>query len=413
MVGDTNIEDSTGVVGANYGQVFQSFLNPGPELASFVRADEFSTTITDRTRSFTGRDFVFDVVEAFVRSTDPGSGYLLITGEPGIGKTAIASSLVMRYGCVHHFNMAPSGIRSPAQFLGNVCAQLILRYDLPYKSLPARASEDSGFLLQLLREAAESNRRLGRPPVVVVIDALDEAERSMPGAAGNRLLLPKTLPDGVFFVVTARKEAYTQLDVDHPQELHIDDTGEANMGDVRLYLRAFASEHADTLSPRLEEAGQAIEDFVRIVAERSEGNFMYLVHVLPEIERGQLNLQESGSAPGLPLGLKGYYQRHWDEMKSLDDVDFTERQRPVLCFLATVDEPPTLGKLCEWSGLAPDKVRRVLTEWTEFLNPDDGRHTYRIYHRSFAEFLDEQEDLEYYRNQIIDHVFAKIPGLST
>ena len=53
------------------------------------------------------------------------------------------------------------------QFLQNVCAQLILRYDLPYPMLPPQAAEDGGFLSQLLSEAADVGRASGQLPVVI------------------------------------------------------------------------------------------------------------------------------------------------------------------------------------------------------------------------------------------------------
>ena len=102
------------------------------------------------------------------------SGYILIRGEPGIGKTALLSQLVKTRGYVHHFNIAPQNIRSTRVFLENVCAQLIVRYQLAHTmSSRPEASQDSAFLTRLLTEAAE---KAGDQPVVVLVDALDEAE---------------------------------------------------------------------------------------------------------------------------------------------------------------------------------------------------------------------------------------------
>jgi len=74
--------------------------------------------------------------------------------------------------------------------------------------------------------------------------------------------------------------------------------------------------------------------------------------------------------------------------------------------------PVSVEQLVEWTGLEPSAVRSVIRSWREFLNEDvNSRPTrYRIYHRSFAEFLDEQEDLRWYHNQIATHALSKIPG---
>ena len=80
---------------------------------------------------------------------------------------------------------------------------------------------------------------------------------------------------------------------------------------------------------------------------------MYLVHVLPEIARGQLSLDGGGGIGALPRGLKGYYQRHWRDMKDADSDRFATFQRPVLCFLAISREPVTVPQLMEWTRLEP------------------------------------------------------------
>jgi hypothetical protein len=54
----------------------------------------------------------------------------------------------------------------------------------------------------------------------------------------------------------------------------------------------------------------------------------------------------------------------------------------------------------------------VIGEWREFLNEDRTAQSplYRIYHRSFADFLDEQEDLRWYHDSLALNALAKVPG---
>ena len=141
----------------------------------------------------------------------------------------------------------------------------------------------------------------------------------------------------------------------------------------------------------------------------SEGNFMYLVHVLPAIERGRLT---AGGIEELPHGLQEYYQRHWRDMKDADPERFAAVQRPVLCFLAISREPVGVLQLCDWTGLEPGDAGAVVAEWREFLQEDAASRPrrYRIYHRSFAEFLDEHENLRWYHDRIAANALAKVPG---
>jgi AAA ATPase domain len=405
------VSGGKGVVVGDYNTVFQVFAQSPPPIASYIRSAQFRSVVDDRTKGFVGREFVFDEVDRLIAGGDFASGYVVIRGEPGIGKTAIAASLVTRRGYVHHFNIAPENIRSPKQFLENVCAQLIARYELDHATLPAQAGEDAGFLSQLLAEAVDKARAHGEP-LVVVVDALDEAEDTGLDPSANRLYLPRSLPEGVFFVVTTREEDDYRLDVDNDSEIWIRDQDPANQQDVARYVESFLDAQADPMNDRIAGSGLARADFIEAIVGRSEGNFMYLVHVLPEIARGKLSLDGREGVGALPRGLKGYYQRHWRDMKDADSERFASLQRPVLCFLAISREPVTVPQLMEWTRLEPGDVKDVVREWREFLDEDPEAQParYRIYHRSFAEFLDEEENLRWYHEQIAETALAKIPG---
>src|SRR5262249_23345463 len=156
-----------------FATVVQIFNQAPAPLASQIRTQEFAALIEERTRNFVGREYVFAAIDEAIGSDDFPSGYVVVQGEPGIGKTAIIGQLVKTRGYVHHFNVAPLGIRSPQSFLSNICAQIIVRYGLSHAALPAEATQDGGFLARLLSEAADEPENL---PIIVAVDALDEAE---------------------------------------------------------------------------------------------------------------------------------------------------------------------------------------------------------------------------------------------
>jgi hypothetical protein len=409
---DVEVSGGKGIVVGDYATVFQYFGEDKRPVSSFIRSDQFRPLINERAEHFIGREFVFDGIERALAGEEFASGYLIIHGEPGIGKTAIASMLVLRGSYVHHFNIAPENIRSPRQFLENVCAQLIVRYGLDHPTLPPHAGEDSGFLSQLLTEAADRARSSGELPVVVVVDALDEAEDIGLASSANRLYLPRALPDGVFFIVTTREEADYRLDVDHQTRFWLRDDDPANEQDVARYIESFIEAHPQPMHEQIQAWGVEPAAFVAEVTKLSEGNFMYLVYVLPEIAAGRLSRPTEGGIGGLPRGLTGYYKRHWRDMKDADPGRFQALQRPVLCFLAISREPVTIPQLMEWTRLEPGDIKNVIADWREFLNEDTDRQPphYRIYHRSFAEFLDVEEDLRWYHSQIATTALAKIPG---
>jgi hypothetical protein len=402
------VHDARGVVVANYGQVFNYYGQASQPLKSVIRSENFRALVDNRLKTFVGREFVFEEIDRILGGAEGDSGYIVIRGEPGIGRTAIAAALAIR-GYVHHFNIAADNIRTAGQFLENVCAQLILKYRLPYDALPQRAEDDSGFLSRLLSEAADAARDHGELPVVIVVDALDEAERDGYRAGVNRLYLPRTLPPGVFMVVTTRDEHDIQLFADKQKDIWIRDDDERNMEDVAQYVRGFVAAHPGDLVPLLAGAGLDVDKFVETITEASQGNFMYLVYILPDVARGRLSLDPSHETAGLPKGLEAYYLQHWGSMK--DEALFASRQRPVLCFLAISLAPVTVMRLVEWTHLEPGDVRQVVSSWREFLNCDGATpEHYRLYHRSFAEFLDRQEDLRWYHDKLATAGLDEIPG---
>src|SRR5262245_46004334 len=99
--------------------------------------------IADKTEGFVGREYVFAAIDSFLASQP--SGYFVVEGDPGVGKSAILAEYVRRHGCVAHFNVRSQGVNRADQFLASVCAQVIARYELPYPALPPDATRDGAF----------------------------------------------------------------------------------------------------------------------------------------------------------------------------------------------------------------------------------------------------------------------------
>ena len=133
---------------------------------------------------------------------------------------------------------------------------------------------------------------------------------------------------------------------------------------------------------------------------------MYLVHVLRDFVQGRL--MKHASINELPRGLFGYYQRHWRTMRSTDPEHFRRAQRPVLCLLAISREPVSVRELSAWANIDIGQASEVVLDWRAFLNEAEAR--YRLYHTSFADFLNAQEDLRHYHDIIALRALSKITG---
>lgn len=383
--------------------------------ASSLEADmiSFRKLIGERTDNFVGREFVFTALNRRLADPQFSAGYVLICGEPGIGKTAVIAQLAQTQGCVHHFNIVSENVRSPAQFLRSACAQLIARYDLPFKTVPPYATENSKTLESLLEMAVKNAAEKREQRVVLLVDALDEAEA--PGVGVNWLSLPRTLPAGAYVVASVRKNVEFLLTVDQrADDILLEANSSDNLNDIKNYIGAFLDRYWDETKSRLAEWDKTRQEFIEIVALRSEGNFMYLRYILPDIRTGKITKDSLAHLEELPQGLETYYKRHWHSMRNRKKEHFNRLQRPILCVLATAREAVTAEVVTQWINdskkfphVEETEVLDVLEEWAEFLQIEP-ENRFRIYHSSFREFLQRLEGLKPYLQAVAAAMRGKL-----
>ena len=338
---------------------------------------------------FTGRELYLDEVKEHLRDPDFPSGYIVITGEPGIGKTALAAELVKRQDCVHHFNNAVANIRSPHAFLTNICPQLMQKCALKRTPIPTEAARDGRFLRDLLSEAAQ---KAPEGPIVIVVDALDEADDSCLPVRANRLFLPRDLPERVFFIVTMREKDDERLLVSNYRHVPVIEDDPRNQEDVRAYVHKFMAGHAPKMRQRVQEWKVSKEQFVDKLIRNSEGNFMYLHHVLRAIERGKFR---EGGVDELPHGLRAYYHCHWNQMRRGNEAEFERSHEPVIGILATTFEAVSVAQVAEITRVSARRVGKIFKDWWEFFHVERGPNLeklHRLYHASYQDFLREEVD---------------------
>jgi hypothetical protein len=352
----------------------------------------FASLIRDKTEGFVGREYVFEAIDRFLASQP--NGYFLIEGDPGVGKSAILAEYVRRTGCVSHFNVRSQGINTASQFIESVGRQLISRYHLPVRTLPPHASQSGAFLAQLLTEISAQSPD-GRP-LVIAVDALDEVDSASQTAGANILFLPPSLPLGVYFLLTRRRREVPFFVLAPQEEFDLGRHQTESLRDVQTYIRNA------TARPRLREwierAVASADEFVAILAEKSENNFMYLRYLLPDLERG---LYRDLSIENLPSGLAGYYEDHWRLMGMKDDA----RVR-IVYILAEVLQPVSRRLISLFAAEDELTVQKVVDEWEQFLHHErvDAETRYSVYHSSFREFL--------HRKDIVQAAGVTIEGIN-
>jgi hypothetical protein len=390
-----------------YYQTSQSVVVPKVSNSS-PYAEEFTSLIEEKIRTFCGRKFVFDTFKQFL--TENPHGYFTIIGDAGMGKSSIVAKYVSEHKSPCYFNILVEGRNRPELFLKSIRRQLIDRYQLPN-------SEDADLPTLLTKVAGKlpAGERL-----VIAIDALDEVQQE---AGENLLHLPTTLPDRVYFLLTRRpynlgKKRLSVSPGVLVTELDLRDEKYAtyNQDDIKEYIRFALNtdpDYKNGLRNWIQICSIADTAFVEQLADKSENNFMYLRYVLPAIAKGHYN---DLSLDELPGGLQEYYQKHWERM----GMEAKRRQLMEIVLYILLEIETAIP--CEIiAGIAEEDecdVAQVLEdEWVEYLKKQNvgGEICYSIYHASFLDFLKAKREMDSKRKlfkevnqRIVDYIERKI-----
>ncbi|NTW00304.1 MAG: ATP-binding protein [Oscillochloris sp.] len=416
VISTGDIVNSTGIaIGSHIKQVVQHFNLPSEVVAALLdlRARLVSSLgqdttqyrwgnlVVEKLQDFVGREYVFTAINDFLANRS--SGYFIIEGDPGMGKSTLLAEYVRRTGCLVHFNVRALGISSVSQFLQNICTQIILDTNLPYTHLPQEATRDGGFLLQLLRQAAE--RLAPGKPLVIAVDALDEVNLASEIPGANILCLPSSLPDNVYFILTRRRVDLPLVIRTPQQTLDLMAYPAENRHDIETYLRNAVDRPA--LQAWIVDQQVTIESFIALLAERSENNFMYVRYVLPEIEQG---MYVNTAINILPKGLEGYYEDHWVRM-GMTAKPLPRAKIRIIYIMCELRRPVSIRLIANFASntkLAVDEmdIQEVLLEWRQFLHEQIAPNVtyYNIYHASFQDFL--------HRKDIVQKADVTIPEIN-
>jgi hypothetical protein len=362
-----------------------------PVLKTKPAPDPKQRLIVEKTRDFVGRQYVFNEISRFISSH--ANGYFEIIGDPGMGKSSILAKYVQETDCISYFNIhTQANCNTAEDFLHTISVELIQKYKLSTRPIPSDDKQYASFLDKLLEESSQN--RDGKN-IIVVIDALDEVDENNRRTGLNILYLPVYLPDGVYVIVTRRQGVNLRLMTHSPKGLiNLLDYNAESYEDICLYI-----ENRVNKSGVLQETRARNTEFTRMIAVKSENNFMYLFHALSDIERGVLS---DMSVDAFPSGLDNYYKWHWERM-GMNVDPLPELKIKVVYYLAAAREPITLNWLakripCEDLGL----ICNILIEWKQFLHQvlDHGERKHSIYHASYRDFLYLQETLDGVRTSV-------------
>jgi hypothetical protein len=358
---------------------------------------DFLQRIEELTDAFKGRMVERGLMLEFVRKS--GKGYLSVQGNPGIGKSALIAQFFKDLS-----REKMEGLQAVAYFINRGTAQaraeqmlayLLRKTDDLFKQGRGILPEGNGLWdlqAQLFAKWRLWGEHAAGRRMLFLIDGLDE------GVEGGILsYLPRENFEGVLFIYGSRpdghprlRDLWTELPTGHHRTLLLSGLGKDD-------IRALIYEVADKYAIGRESA------WIDRVAERSEGNPLYLRLLCNDIENGGIALNDMAA---LPTEINAYYDAILNRYAG-DREDGKELLRGLYVFAAAKD-PLAFSQVGTINGVDEAALHRIASTLREVLveNPlTEDVLDYRLFHESFREYLVKQKqgEVEEAAERIIDY----------
>ncbi|MFW9872453.1 MAG: TIR domain-containing protein [Candidatus Thorarchaeota archaeon] len=352
---------------------------------------DFGVEIDKYIANFYGREWIFDIVNEWFKSDEK---VFLLTGNPGVGKTAIAAMLCHKYSdcAVYHLVKYNDARKSDAcECILSLTFQLATRLPkyaemLLHMNLEGKAKTKAvnslfdEFILQPLHKMEEPSE-----PILIVIDALDEASSNdlVRLIADNFSETPSWLK--LFITTRPVIKIINALSSYKPFHLKVEE--KRNIQDVRGYLENELSK----ISPNFD-----LSEKIEIILNKSKGLFLYVRQLIEEIKKDPKKLE---NLEQFPQGLYGIYQMFFERQFPNSEV-YNEYQRPLFNLITAAYEPLDLGLVKSILGDNDLRFKRRIESISAFLEIEDDSREINKRIRFFDRYdpRNRNEDFERYRS---------------
>jgi hypothetical protein len=291
---------------------------------------------------------------------------------------------------VHFFYRDTAGVVDPDEWVQQLWLSLTGRHRMLVDNPPADPLERRKLLPDLLAKVGEHSLRAGVPEVIL-LDGLDEAKTTRDGRNAVEVL-PTSWPRGVYLVATSRPGPLAEALARRPgvMQVAIDPAGKDNQEDAAAYCRR-------ELRGRLGDADEAaLAEEAQWLAAKAENNFLVLKDFLGQsagAKRTRKELRER--AAGLTGVVADRYREFFDRVVRRAEAD-GKHVYTVLGALMTAQAPVSPAQIREAFGMdqwAWDRAGHLISQFLErggLRQEERGTLTYRLYHKTFREFLQER-----------------------
>jgi hypothetical protein len=221
------------------------------------------------------------------------------------------------------------------------------------------------------------------PPLLLLVDALDEARADDTRTIVDLLSRLDDLPPRVRLLATSRDDPRVLKHYRGVPRLALDSEAAAGTDDIRRYV-----------AERLAHAGipaAPAAAFADRLAERSRRVFLYAVMVLDELLTAGASAAALDSY-ALPEKLAGLYHGFLNRELGRDERRWFDTYEPLLGLIAVAQGNGL--RTTQLSRIAGRDMREALRHCKQYLNGTLPEGPFRVFHKSFADFLLEPDEVD-------------------
>jgi len=413
-----------------------------------LSAIAFTSDIARLTENFTGRQWVFDDIDRWLRESE--ERFFILTGEPGVGKSATAAHLIQKTKKIiaaHHFcKLGDKETVRPSRVLRSLAAQLdeALPYygDALVNTIKTTLSAEANINISKIEDLEDGiqstikrfrinnvhtsdianeldiliraplaalpkiyKEKSETPPelAVILIDGLDVAVTMEAGVQEDEDLATlfaalsedESLPSWIRFVFTTRPDRRVLREFEPLKPYLLEEMSEENLTDIRQY-----TDKRIAKSSTLQNQAVETQAWVEQLTKQSQGNFRYIKSLLNDLEVGHSSLIK---LPVLPVDLERSYADDFAQRFPRDE--WGHRHDQILKSLMEAKYPLTEDELATLTGIRPRQLRQDLWGLRQFLdvhlvrycsiwdkkeNHYETYETFTIFHDSLKVYLTQR-----------------------
>jgi len=374
-------------------------------LYSILDPIDYSDDIIAKTRKFTGREWLINKFDQWLKISTNKNRIFWLTGAPGVGKSSIAAWIAENrheIGAIHFCGFKNEQKNNPIRIIKSITYQLstqlpeYTRVLMEYKvNEVLKTYNDTTTLFNKL--IVQPLNKVPAPDriIVIVIDAIDEASKNGRNEVASFIAdeFDKT-PPWLKLFITSRPDPEVMLPLQKLSPFTIDTSCDENYDDIKRYLQV-------ELLPFLKDVQLSNKDeYVNKLAKKSEGVFQYVKCICNELTNEGLGIADIDK---FPKSLGSIYLNSFE--RQFKNIDFYQKNvKDIISVIICAKEPITTDLLKKIFKISDTDFYNLLVLMGSIfeVRGSSDNETIKIQHLSYTDWLVKREKSGHYYVSISD-----------